>query len=189
MRASCVLGHQHGPKQQPRPETYSRPLVVMSATDFNTDPCCCMTGNPEVALRCSTGPDFTMTSGTGQATPIRLFLSTLVPPVLYSAQNSLLFFLSHLHHILAHSSGFYCRQTSGWLLPACASWCGSRWASGSTLFRGSSMKCVLFFHIVPLLWLQIETFRIWRLFGVSTQAIIKVTVGKILEKYWLLSLF
>jgi hypothetical protein len=41
-----ALGHQHGPRGHPRPETAEWPVVVIWATDIDTDPCCCKAMDP-----------------------------------------------------------------------------------------------------------------------------------------------
>lgn len=53
------------------------PLVLTWATDINTDPLCFQAMDPDTAPSSSTGWDITMTSGTGQAAHITLFLTII----------------------------------------------------------------------------------------------------------------
>lgn len=52
-----VLGHWHGPRWQPRSGMSSWLLVVIRGVEINTDPCCCITMDPDMAL--SMDQDFT----------------------------------------------------------------------------------------------------------------------------------
>lgn len=94
----AVLGHLHSPSWQPRPGMSARPLVVTGATDIHPDPCCYSDVDPDMTLSGSMSRDISRASVGSAGSYIRLFLSTLVSPLLplFAAQTLPLLFLAQL---------------------------------------------------------------------------------------------
>lgn len=97
------------PGSSPRPRMPTWPLVVTWTIGIDTDPFCCIRAKDQaVALSCSKGQDFTMTSGD------RAGCSHSTPPLVLSFQFCLFSQCSNhpasasllsLHHTPAHGSG------------------------------------------------------------------------------------
>ena len=69
-----TLGHQCGPRQQPRPGMSAWPFVVTQASDINRTLGCDSTMGPDMALRSNMGPDVIMASGSSPGHLISLVL-------------------------------------------------------------------------------------------------------------------